>query len=320
MSSCRVTFGTTSLVVTSDHESFLAFMKNYFDGEDVRLSGSVPKEHRLAITFARRGTWSLRGRRIDSRRVTTWLGEGIGLTDDGTFLFEDKELTGELMLENDMLRGNVEFRPIVLKHLANRLLPGHGSLQERYYRLVTRGVVQQLLFMLEAQARSVDILSAASIVWQGRAYVFAGLPGSGKTTTVTHLAQTLPGANILAQNYVPVRAGTTWCFAEGLTSPIEGQFPIAAVYVVAHGEGFAERKLDSGCALANLVYINDRTAELPSYSKLGAFFLGNQSMSAIAHHEHLSVLATEVPVRMVVMDSGLRLFTAEFIKTYGAIS
>lgn len=319
MKSCRVNFGSTHIIVSSDHDNFLAFVKKYFTADDCAPEEIFPSENHLSVVFSTRGSWSPRGRRIAREHVTTWLAEGIGLTKEGKFLFEDKEITGEISF-GTTVRGIISFRPIILKDIANRILSNHLSLQERYFRLVTRGVIQQLLFMLEARSRGVEILSAASIVWQGKAYIFAGLPGSGKTTTVTHLATNLPGAKILAQNYVPLLSGTTWNFTEGLTPVVSGNFSVAGVFIVTHGNEFAVRTLESGTALASLLYVNHATAELPVHSRIGAAFLGKPEAGTITATQHVCALAKNVPVQMVVMDTQLRDFTDFFKKNYGASS
>lgn len=319
MKSCRITFGETKLLVSSDHEGFLAFVKKYFTGhyclsEDISL-----EDNQLAVSFSERGGWSPRGRRIERERVVTWLGEGLGLTKEGNFLFEDKEITGEIIWDS-RVRAQIEFRPILLKSIANYLIPNPISLRERYFRLVVRGVIQQILFMLEAQGRGVEILSAASLLFQGKAYVFAGLPGSGKTTTVSHLAKTLPGAIILAQNYTPVHVDTTWAFTEGLTVNVEGKFPIGGVFIVTHGKEFNHQLIDQATALASLTFINHATAELPVHSRLGALLLGKTSASSLTSMPYIEELVKNVPVQMVVMDNCLPAFTDFFVKNYGASS
>jgi hypothetical protein len=101
-------------------------------------------------------------------------------------------------------------------------------------------------------------LHACGIVLQGKAVLFCGKSGAGKTTTARLWQAERPEATILSDDRVIVRThrgrlwawGTPWHGAGGLASPAAR--PLGAVFFLRHGARTTVRRLETPTGAAQL--------------------------------------------------------------------
>lgn len=312
MNACIITFGTIRLRCESDSRPFIDFVRNYFQG----TAEIAAADHQITINFL--NGWSWKKTRERSSPEAIILGEGIAYDKKRmTLAIAYHELTGAVSFGGESVNVDVSFQRIAYKHVANWLLFKRRGLSEHYFRFICRFVIQNILFMLMCRKKEGEVLSAAAIVYRGRAFVFAGLPGSGKTTAVTTLKRAMPGVEIAAQNYAIFKNNMLRPFTEGLSVCAAGTYPIERVFIVAHGPGFESRDIAPSDALARLRFINDATAELPRHSRLGALALVDSSWQGIMDDDELAALARTVPVTELVTDQGFEECLRYFIAAYG---
>ena len=128
---------------------------------------------------------------------------------------------------------------------------------------------------------------AAGVVVNGRAILFMGRSGSGKTTTAG-LWSRQPDVTVLADDLVVVRQqgdqfiayGTPWQGTRGLCSPASA--PVERIYLIRHGQFNQQAPLPADALLAARLYSG---TFLPGWSKE---ILGS-------HVEMIALLAEHIP-------------------------
>lgn len=311
MNCYTITLGSSTINVSTNFEPLGNFIRAYFNALPTDTMADA-----IHIDYCAR--WGWKRKSVSARGGAVCLGEGAIYDQKNNILqLEYKEINGQLVLKNGTLTGNFSFQPFAPKHIANRIFFKRSGLAEHYYRFICRLVIQNILFMLAARDQHIEILSAAAVVVKDKGFVFAGLPGSGKTTTVRTLSEKM-GASIAAQNYAPFIDGFFWPFTEGQSVCSDKKYPIKAVYIVTHGSKFSIERLSPELAFSRLSFVNHATAELPTHSIFGSLCLVDPSWSAITAAESLRILCQKTEVYQVVMDPGLTDFVQYFNNTYGA--
>lgn len=128
---------------------------------------------------------------------------------------------------------------------------------------------------------------AAGVVVDGRAILFVGKSGSGKTT-MAELWSRQPGVTVLADDLVVVRQhndqfvayGTPWHGTRGLCSPASA--PLERIYLIRHERFNQQARLPADALLAARLYSG---TFLPGWSKEGMAW----------HVEMIAQLAERVP-------------------------
>jgi hypothetical protein len=251
--------------------------------------------------------------------VEVWLGEKVGYSSEQkTFYFTHNEIQGSLCFAaSGVWNVVVIFQKNIFKHVANRMLYSQRD-QSHYYRLITRLIVQNLLFIKLQIHKSVSLISAAAVVMRDGAYVFAGLPGSGKTTTVKLLKKSFPDIVSVAQNYVLVEDGLLLSFPEGIEKVVLKPYPVKALFIVTHGREFVVEKLSAQQAYAEILAINHATAELPIHSLWSSMTMVIPEWQKLAFSEEpLRNLLPKIPTSYLCVDSRGKKFVDYFDQHYG---
>ena len=111
---------------------------------------------------------------------------------------QDKDWYIELDFKNKML-GTLVFRRNIFRHVANVIFAKH-NLGEQYARAALRILPEALLF-LSLREKHIGVYSGAAYTKNKKAYLFPGLPGSGKSTLV-HLLKKEFGGDIATENFI----------------------------------------------------------------------------------------------------------------------
>lgn len=142
---------------------------------------------------------------------------------------------------------------------------GDVRLYRRYFEAQTSSVVYPLEYPLDellmvhllSQGRGVEIHGCGVLDAAGRAYVFAGQSGAGKST-MARLWVGQPGVRLLSDERVVLRTdrdrvevyGTPWHGEAGLASPLSGE--LAAVFFLNHGTTTSVTPIGGSLAAAKL--------------------------------------------------------------------
>ena len=161
-------------------------------------------------------------------------------------------------------------------------------------------------------------IAAAAVVVRDGAYVFAGLPGSGKTTTVKLLKQSFPDIASVAENYVLVEDGLLLPFPEGIEKVVLKPYPVKALFIVTHGRELVVEKLSAKQAYAEILAINHATAELPIHSLWSSMMMIIPEWQKLAFSEEsLRDLLAKIPASYLCVDRYGKKFVDFFDQHYG---
>jgi hypothetical protein len=246
------------------------------------------------------------------------LAEGLELDRENNILFFSRnELNLRMNFNNPEWIIKATFKKNIFRHIANLLFFKKSKTNESYYRLISRAVIQNPI-LLKLQKRGLAIISAASIVYKNKAYIFVGLPGSGKSTVIKKICENLKGSFIGAENFAVVNETHFFPFPEVSYSKIDKtSYPIEAIFLIKYGNNFEIRELDKKEAFLKIKSINEYTAELPVHSFLVGLGLGTNHFDFIADDTALKIAAEENKSFEVVIDKGADLFLEYFISNYG---
>lgn len=116
-----------------------------------------------------------------------------------------------------------------------------------------------LLLRLLAEKGGIELHSSGVISPSGKGYLFAGQSGDGKTTTARLWEQVL-GASVLSDDRIVLRygpEGTWWMYGTPWHGEAElaanARAPLAAVFVLEHGEENGFEKLSGAGAVSSLL-------------------------------------------------------------------
>lgn len=292
-----------SLNLSSSNQAFLTYAHNYLRGFE---TASAPEaEINVSVSFLSGFSLRLQRTQYAPQRL------GTGLDWDAvnnTLYVAQREIEARITLTSPW-HAEVTFKKNLFKHIANKLFFAGAQTHERYYRSVIRLIAQQLVFMQLMLRWNVVPLSAAAAELGGKAYIFAGLPGSGKSTLTRALHKKL-GARILTENFVLTDGERLFPFPEGSASVHADvqPLPIAEICVLTHGEKFLAYELPREQAYYTLLAINSLTAELPEHSAYGALTLVDPTRWQFlfdADHETLKKLCERHSCMRLVADIGL---------------
>jgi hypothetical protein len=202
-------------------------------GDDIRLTLStdpIPQPRAQDLLFDSGGVW----------RVYRW-GRGLLYTFSTPALVPP--VYKALIIDRGFRRGVLHYpRPVEGRRVGSALdFP-----------------LDELLFQHRlAQTGGLE-LHACGVALRGKAVLFCGKSGAGKTTTARLWQAERPEATILSDDRVIVRAhrgrlwawGTPWHGAGGLASPTA--CPVGAVFFLRHGARTTVRRLDMPTAAAHL--------------------------------------------------------------------
>lgn len=298
--------------ISSNDASFLEYVQKYFS---VFISTEKHSKD-IVCDFSFEKSYSFSVSRTFSNEALL-LGEHVSYDKKKSeFSFINREYLAKLLLENKPIIAKTTFKRNIFRHISNRLFFKKEKTNEHYYRIAVRLIIQNLLFMTLKKRVGIGVLSAAAVSIDGKAYVFAGLPGSGKSTIINEIIKHYPRAEVLAENYVLFKDDTIYAFPEVGWSPQSLTATIKNIFVVSRGEDLNVSSIEAGDAQRALSGVNDATAELPVHSQFAAYaIIDNQFV--IDHYEHeLNKLVNAVPVEIIITDKGLVQFMKHFIETH----
>lgn len=257
--------------INSGSEFFVNYACRYFMGEpENKPAGSRPD---IVCHVSFPGSFSFR---VDPKREqhNIILGQEMAAAGDGgPFYFDFRELRGVIKNEGPAVEATVRIRRNLFKYVSRLLFFRKYSPKEYYARLVIRDVIQNLLFVKLQEKKKVEIVSGASIVLDGNAYIFAGLPGGGKTTLVRAIKKADANAVVLAENFVLISDKMAFAFTEGIWPSVGQGFPIRGVYFIYQGSRMNIRKVSPAEGMSLIDAVNDYTRELPRYGFYAAIAL-----------------------------------------------
>lgn len=296
--------------VSSNNIPFLNFVEKYFSGFSVEKA-AASNNINLQFNFQPGFSYKLNGQRL--KDLDIYWGENYG-TDlkNNDFHFCYHETTTRLNLNETTWRGEINFQKNIFKHLANRLFFKGGLTNIHYYRLLTRLIIQNLIFLKTRQSQDLTIISGAGLVINNKAYIFAGLPGSGKSTLIKNLKTKYPESEILSENYLPIINNQVYYFTEGRELNKQNSCPLAQIHVIGHGREHSNRLLSPEEAANKLEAINIFTAELPEQGPLLNYLLQANGAGKLFSTK-INDVAT-VPCYLSVIDKDALNFLESFAK------
>ncbi len=286
--------------LTAHNDAFMSFAAQY-------LRGFESEHHKQAdinvsVAFLPGSTFKTE----HSSYSPHTLGTGLGWDSKNNTLYTNAKGIESRITLTEPWHAEVRFQKNFFRHLANKLFFAGAKTETNYYRAIIRQILQQLVFMQLANRWNIIALSGAAVKMGNRAFVFAGLPGSGKSTLVQALKKEL-GAEILAENFVLTDGERLFPFSEGACADIT---PVAInkIYVLTHGEQFAQYQLPREQAYQALKAINLITAELPEQSAYAALLLVDPTRWQFlfdSDNETLKKLCERHACERLVVDEGL---------------
>lgn len=301
-----------SIKISSNDASFLEYVQKYFS---IFLVTETHTQD-IVCSFNFEAGYSLSVPRIFGNGKLL-LGEYVSYdTKKSEFSFINREYLVQLLLEDKPIIAETTFRKNLFRHIANKLFFKKGKTNTHYYRVATRLVIQNLLFVMLKQNAGIGVLSAAAVAIDGKAYVFAGLPGSGKSTIINKIIKHYPDAEVLAENYVLFKDNTIYSFPEVGWSPKRLTTEIKNIFVVGRGEELSVTTLATESALIALSGVNDATAELPVHSQFAAYSIINNKFIIDHYMNELRRLTDTVSSELLITDKGLSQFMSHFIETH----
>lgn len=290
------------LKVSSNNNNFLSFVENYFSsGQSEEETDKVDID--LSFAFKPGFSFRLNGDRLNNQGVN--LGENVGQKNDGSFTFCHHEVTGEFLLSAENWSGVCTFQKNFIKHLANLLFFKRSKTMDHYYRFISRLIIQNLLFLKirEKNNKSV-ILSAAAVAINNESFIFAGLPGSGKTTIINAIKDIFPDLNVLSENYAVIINGKIGYFTEGKHICNDKNFPVTKVFVINRSNNFSIIENSGDSCFAMLSAINQYTSELPEYSPFINLLLLSDKFNYMISDEYLKEFSHFVKSFSLTADQG----------------
>ena len=252
------------LRLKSNNPAFISFAQNYFKG----FEHSDSTDTIIDITIQWKPGFSLAWNPT-STGFSHHIGSNVTIDPvTGSCAIHDKEW--HIIIhkkEGSLIRAELSFKRNLLRHTANTLFT-RGNLASRYYRAALRILAQQLIF-IELEKKGINPYSAAAVAIDNKAYIFAGLPGSGKST-ISHFLRQQFDAEILTENFVLTDGTYLYPFPEGNTVEHIGSIVIKEIYSISHGSTFSVIPINSETMLHDLAIINAITAELPEHSLISA--------------------------------------------------
>jgi hypothetical protein len=304
-------FGT-KIRVSSSNKNFLDSVKKYFSVLEVSNS-DMDVDIDLSFVFKTGFSFRLNGNKIEEDGVL-W-GENVCRGDDGRFLFSYHEVFGSFLLTNKNWQGDCIFQKNIIKHLANILFFKRSKTRESYYRFLIRLIIQNLLF-LKLEEKGFTILSAAAVEIKGDGYVFAGLPGSGKTTIIEKIKNNFSEARILSENYAIINKSSVGFFTEGKHSAGNEFFLIRNLFIINRGDNFSLLELDSSDCFYKLKAINQYTAELPEHGPFVNLLLLSPNFNFMILNDNLKNFSSSVESFDLRVDEGAVELIKYFKKIY----
>lgn len=262
-----------SVLVSSDNINFLSYLRNYFNCF-VREGFNGPFDLEISVNIKKWFSFSPHGVRNKIIRV---IGDRLGLLASGEYSFSYREISGQIDFRGDNWLAQADFRKNIFKHLANKVFFRRKRMNDYYYRFIIRYLIQNLIFLKLRASKNIIVASGAAISVDGASYLFFGLPGSGKSTIVKKIKERLASrSEILTENFILFDSlGNSFVFPEGNDFPKVTPYPIAAGFIIGHGQDMIINQIDNQQAVSSIRLIDQYTAELPSQSFLSGYGLLN---------------------------------------------
>ncbi|MEM3394186.1 MAG: class I SAM-dependent methyltransferase, partial [Candidatus Methanomethylicia archaeon] len=214
--------------------------------------------------------------------------EGIEFNEKRKSLFfSRKEIFGTLCFSKDIWEVEVNFKRNIFRHLSNVLFFSKKNTINTYYRFIARLIIQNLIFIRLKEKFPLFVLAGAGIVYNNRAYLFSGLPGSGKSTIVEKLTQNLPSAKIIADNYLLIVENRVLIFPERKVKLEADVYPIEKIFIIKHGVKFNVQKIEKENVLIKLLSINHYTHEFPLDDIFSSLPLVSDEFNYLNYVSHL---------------------------------
>jgi len=312
MSKIIINYLGVSIGVSSGNERFLRYALKYFNGSrdfvDINLDAVIDVVFEKGYIFKPEI-----GKAVESEII---FGENVGCDREEGLSFKFHELFVKFDFSQKTWKVSCSFEKIFLKHLANVLFFKGWGVEEYYFRVICRMVIQNILFMKLRLIQRCCLISAAAIAIDGKAFVFAGYPGSGKTTIIGTLKEMFPSSIVLAENYVIIKDGLVHCFTEGKNEEFDLSFPVSKIFIISRSKRISVRKISRDYFLSMLRSINQYTAELPEHSPFVGATLINESFASVFFEDGFDKLPFDVDINYLVADDGLVEFKNLFLNYF----
>jgi len=289
--------------IISDDYKFLQFVSNYFNYfviEDKNNNLDDEKPIVFFIKFSKFFSWKL-DNKIKDQEIN--LGEGFAISSKGDFIFKWNELFVKIDWNKENWQTEVLFKRIFFKHLANILFFKKGKTNENYYRIIARLVIQNLIFLKLYQKYQFGFISGAAITINQNAFLFIGLPGSGKSYILKLIVSKFPQSEIIADNYILFKEKKVFVFPEGKFIPSRSQYPIKSVFIVSYGKKFNLKKIHLEDGLKIILAINLFTKELLPQSPYVNYLIYNPKFEILLNeHNFIKKILENINIYQVTID------------------
>jgi len=310
MNKAIINYLNIAISVYSDDDDFLEYIKKYFsiDDNQENLQSSVD----IVVRFEKGYSLSPRTSVVNDSKII--FGENIGASDERELIFKLNELSVKFNFSEEKLwRISCSFKKVLFKHVANILFFRGFNTYKYYYRIISRMIIQNILFIKLKSTPDCCLLSAAAVSINNKVVIFSGLPGSGKSTLIKFIKDLIPSAVVMAENYVFIKDGAVFSFTEGNNKFTSSSFLIDKIFIVSRSDKFEIKNISKDVGVSMLRIVNQYTAEFPEHSPfIGAGFISN-NFNHIFLEDNLEKLISNTEVNSLVVDYGLSEFKKYFL-------
>ncbi|MBO4981504.1 MAG: PqqD family peptide modification chaperone [Lachnospiraceae bacterium] len=262
---CAAHYGTDTAVIRKDLETFVRTLSVYGileSAEDVSLPSSAPA---LSLEIGGLSVKLWGPKEAFSPLFAPFAADPLGRTDLKIFVREgmpDLLSNGTVLLRNRQLTVMEQAKQYILLFPATKqILEAHlskdgsqavfycispytDSFREELFHAI------RLVWLYLAQRHHIVALHSASVLYRGRAWLFSGPSGTGKSThtNLWHRLLKVPilngDLNLPAfQEDNPMIYGLPWCGTSGISDP--GTYPLGGIILLKQGETDRVEELSS---------------------------------------------------------------------------
>ena len=303
----------TKTRIKTDKQSFLNFVKNYFAGYIVPETGQNC-DIDLSFEFKSGYSWKLHGQKL--KNLDIYWGENFGSKQiDESFHFCFHEVSAKISFSADIWHGEIIFQKNFFKHCANVIFFRGRKTKKHYERFVTRLIIQNLVFLKAREKKKIAIISGAALALNGKAYIFAGLPGSGKSYLIKALKKENRATTLLTENYALIADQRVYYYTEGRTDNKLDNYPLKSLFIIGHGREAILETIEKATAQAQIEAINSYTAELPEHGPIVSSLLSKDYLAPLFINDLTSQL-NNIPAYRAIVDNSANDFLKKFFELH----